>query len=430
MNLATFFRYGMLGNSSPPLEKTNKFWDYREGLLEYEFLKSQVSIYSKTLHQEDRLGIEVEIEDVNMKDSRKELPPGWFAHQDGSLRGGLEFISPPLPPKSIVDFLSSLYLFLQKELHTKPSFSWRTSIHVHSNVRHFTFEELGNLILLYIVFEQVLFAFGGGNRKNSVFCVPLNSSNMQYLTDVFINFNPSVPRDSLLMLLETSPDKYSALNLKRIQDYGSVEFRHLPGIWDIHKVITWIDMIQALSVAARQMSRPELCDQILNLNTLSTYSQFMLQVFRQELKQYLVVPKNINTMLSEGVTAAKEYLKPPQDMRRTLRNESDMHKYLTKYSERARKIASLSKKKENPQSKKGEGNLSEAFLEDAMLDLAHLGNAVPIHLGVPSVQSQAIQEGAIFWHSPILNQPFVIPDPSIDLGGSESEDSSDEEEEN
>ncbi len=405
MNLANFFKYGNLEYISIP--KTEAFWDYRGELSTYQE-RIQVPLYSKLLSSEDRLGLEIEIEEVVMKDSRKELPPGWFSHQDGSLRNGIEFISTPLPLNVAKDALCSLFLFLEKELATKPSFSWRTSIHVHSNVRHFEFEHLGNLILLYLVFEQVLFSFGGGNRKNSVFCVPVGATNMQYLTDLVINFRSDMSRDTLAMLLEESHDKYAALNLKRLWDYGSVEFRHLPGVWDVSMIVSWMDMIQAMSAAARKMSRAELQGQILNLNTLSTYSQFMLQIFGPHLRQLLSVPSNVNTMLSEGVTAAKEHLKSPPNIRQKLIKGSGMQKYLEKYAAKVQKIQS-SAKKETPQSKKGEGNLSEVSFEDAIL-------------GFPLAQPQV-------WHVPILNHHPVFMDSPVDPGVSESEDSSNEEEE-
>ena len=165
-------------------EATIQYWQYRGKLNMFYQTLNQLprTIFSAAL--QPLFGIEVETENIAYKRIDDKQPHGWVIKEDSSLRHGLEFMSYPGDYEESRHLLASLYLFFVEQLKRKPNFSWRTSEHVHLNVRWLNREQLGNFILLYCVFEKLLFKFSGESRENSIFCVPITESSpdiIQYI---------------------------------------------------------------------------------------------------------------------------------------------------------------------------------------------------------------------------------------------------------
>lgn len=177
------------------------------------------------------IGIEVEVE--NVRDNVR-LDHSWSVHTDGSLRNsGLEFISLPTPPKLVESAVNHLFDNLPNSAHFSP----RTSIHVHMNVRELELSQIYNIVILYQCFEDLLYKFAGPERKKSIFCVPLGSTN--YYVNTRRHFvgraDCNIPWS-----------KYTGLNLSPMGSYGTIEFRHLRGTNNRTVLFEWLHYLYAI----------------------------------------------------------------------------------------------------------------------------------------------------------------------------------------
>ena len=155
--------------------------------------------------------------------------------KDGSLRNnGFEYISAVgKDRKALVEdfeFLHKNITFYAKE----DPFSARTSTHVHVNVCTLEMEQVRNLVLLYALFEEFFFAMVKPVRRDNIHCVPLTET---YLPN---HYNKSAAA------LLPHWHKYTALNMKRVTDLGTLEFRHLHGTGDSKEVETWLHVLENL----------------------------------------------------------------------------------------------------------------------------------------------------------------------------------------
>ena len=268
-------------------------------------------------------GIEVEIENVSYKREDDAVPVGWSKKGDGSLRNGVEYISWPANAAESRALIASLYLFFIEQLKKTPEFSWRTSIHVHLNVRPLTTQQLGNLSLLYCIFEFLLFRFAAPERMDNIFCVPVTDSTLGSKLNTFLNspILKVLPADSLIYLFD-GWDKYSALNFSRLRDLGTVEFRHMGGTWDTEKLGYWLNLIGALYDASVRLSREWIVSQLKGLNSLSNYGEFKQNIFGDTLSNILGEPDDFIQVLSHGVSFAKQCLVPMQNFERQIEKNS------------------------------------------------------------------------------------------------------------
>jgi hypothetical protein len=188
-------------------------------------LKLEHVVKSKEL-----IGIEVEIENTQVANAAP-ISSGWQTHNDGSLRNnGMEFVTLPIPAEYAPAMLHNL---LHQYLSHDCCFSPRTSVHIHLNVQDLTPEKVIDLVLLYVVYEKLFYRFTGRGRQKNIYCVPLVDTNLlnQFATK---------------RLDRNGWSKYTGLNLLPLQNYGTVEFRHMHGTNDIKKLTEWINLITSL----------------------------------------------------------------------------------------------------------------------------------------------------------------------------------------
>lgn len=236
-----------------------------------EFEQNNTTIFDNPIKDNDTLiGIEVEVENIK---ERPILHYYWNETEDGSLRNyGVEYTSIPLTGNQIPYALS--YLKIKLEENNVPSFSQRTSIHIHLNVRNYSWERIKSLLTLYAIFEKHFFNLAGSKREENIFCVPLYKC-MQ-LT-VINNLEAYVKEWS----------KYSAINLGTIigteacKCFGTIEFRHLYGTLDIPIILFWINSIIKLHIASDIYNFNTLKETILTLNTTSEYIQLYKNIFEE-----------------------------------------------------------------------------------------------------------------------------------------------------
>jgi hypothetical protein len=159
----------------------------------------------------------------------------WKKDNDGSLRNnGVEFMSlKGVERKTLVEAFTELHKGLVFYTKGDP-FHERTSTHVHVNVQTLTPPQVKNMLLLYALFEEFFFAMVKPHRRDNIHCVPL--------TETYL---PNNYHRDLEGLIENW-HKYTALNLKRITDLGTVEFRHLHGTNDAKELDVWLHVLENL----------------------------------------------------------------------------------------------------------------------------------------------------------------------------------------
>lgn len=189
------------------------------------------------INSSEVVGIEVEVENVLHS---YDVPRGspWTVTADNSLRNnGMEFVSRPIAARDAPAALNQLLTqILVQECHFSP----RTSVHIHLNAQNMEPHQVINLVLIYAVFERLLYKFAGHGRFRNIFCVPLTETNL--LTRLAEQG------------LDTPWSKYTGLNLLPLRTqsnedrsaYGTIEFRQMHGTFSVEKLCLWIDMITSL----------------------------------------------------------------------------------------------------------------------------------------------------------------------------------------
>ena len=265
------------------------------------------------------LGAEIEIEHVHPALQEIQIP-FWTQVNDNSLRNhGREFLSCPATPemiRTLLILLFSSFNIAKKNALMMPEFSWRTSIHFHLNMRNETVEQLITFTVLYLLFEDALFNFVGGDRRTSNFCVPLQDTFLPNTLSMIINDNQPVEK------MTREWYKYTALNLRPLtyndhaSDHpedsntfsgkGTVEFRHLEGTYNLDKIIRWVNLILLLQIASRKLPLDYIEDQITGLDNKQDYTLLLHEIFGD----YLPVPTNFQKVLFSSISSAKECFCP------------------------------------------------------------------------------------------------------------------------
>lgn len=240
-------------------------------------------------------GVELEIENC-INDYESYLVGGITQHADGSLRNnGMEFVTRPM---SLPILETTLRAFFEKNKFNKDNYSERCSVHVHANVQDYTIDNLNALSILYATFERVLFSFIGNDRDKNIFCVPW------YDTTITQSVASKKSINDLANMCSKKWQKYTALNLHPMYSQGTVEFRHMEGTEDVERILTWVKLINALMVYAKEHPVQAVAPIINDLNTSSAYYGFCREVFK-ELSPILESVPLFYEMLEDGVICSK-----------------------------------------------------------------------------------------------------------------------------
>lgn len=196
--------------------------------------------------------------------------------QDGSLRNnGWEYTTAfPNYRAPVVDEFKQLY----KDLKLNPkheSFSERTSTHIHVNVSSMEENHARQMILLYALYEEFFFAMVKPCRRDNIHCVPLTETHL-----------PSKYSKTLHEMLQVW-SKYTALNLGRLHDLGTMEFRHLHGTNDAEELNEWMHVLENLWKLAQRVT--------INAEALANHKQL------EEWFELLFFPSNKVMMLKPSL---------------------------------------------------------------------------------------------------------------------------------
>lgn len=200
---------------------------------------------SDSLILDSYIGVEVELEDVWFTeiDVQEELR-FWMWKVDGSLRGerSCELVfNEPLGGVDVEHALDELDEFVPRE--DVPNLSERCSVHVHLDCRDLDKEQCRRLLYAAAVVEPVLFDYCGDERKDNIFCLPMEESLIGLAEAVWSLGRNN--RDVSYANLNKMP-RYSSTNASALIKFGSIEFRHHPGEYDKAGLLRWINIILAI----------------------------------------------------------------------------------------------------------------------------------------------------------------------------------------
>lgn len=223
-------------------------------------LKMNAPLFTGPLAEGD-VGIEFEIESTNrnLPWGKPEINAGdikcgktgavWAAKEDNSLRDGAEYVTTgPVAIESVPGLVTGLYNNLKK-YGAKLRFSNRCSTHVHLNATTYKIHNLVTFYCLWALFEEVLVSWCGPKRKTNHFC--LSNTDTQYSIDQMHEFIKTGKWNF------GEGAKYTALNLLRLRDLGTLEVRCGDAWEDPNRMIEWIKFLHALKQFSDTIESPD-----------------------------------------------------------------------------------------------------------------------------------------------------------------------------
>lgn len=189
------------------------------------------------------VGLELEVEGTNLPVFDEDA--SWRAVADNSLRGGIEYIfKNPLGSVRTKAALEEMKKAMAASDFV-PSYSFRTSTHVHVNVSNLDKEVVEIMLYLYYCFEDEYLNFCAKSRRGNRFCLGVKDAAeiVHNLYAFFRNFRIPTPERG----------KYSALNLCTLGTYGTLEFRSLEGTDNWDRIYTWVRALLAIRKAAKDI---------------------------------------------------------------------------------------------------------------------------------------------------------------------------------
>jgi len=193
------------------------------------------------------IGVEIEVEGTNLP--RDMTRTGWTIHQDGSLRGeSAEYVfSKPVDYERANKILDK---FAEKiATATDISMSYRTSVHVHVNVRDMTFTQIYNMILLYTLYEDQFGQLAGDHRIGNLFCLRMKDAKG------YLDALRKAAELGRWNNLNSQHLRYSACNPVSMFSHGTLEFRAMRGTTDTHLIRRWYTLLLRLRHAATDLFR-------------------------------------------------------------------------------------------------------------------------------------------------------------------------------
>lgn len=218
------------------------------------------------------IGVEIEVEGISKRwpgfhTQGTDMSLFWEAVEDNSLRNGAELrFRSSLFGEDLIRALDAVSDTLQECPYTT---SVRTSTHVHYDVSLFkTTEDLLKFLAISGMFEKVLFQYLGGEREESIYCLPYSRSRGDF--------------DALSTLAKNPGDylelgRYQAINLQSIFKHGTVEFRHAGALTNKEDLLDWINIIGCLVRYASEVDFD--LDSLSAVCSAKSPEQFLREVF-------------------------------------------------------------------------------------------------------------------------------------------------------
>jgi hypothetical protein len=227
------------------------------------------------------VGVEIEVEGEGAIQSSSSN--FWDIKNDGSLRNhGHELVlTQPTMGQSLINALNELPDLINSE---RADFSNRTSVHVHIDIRDMTVEHLFNMLFFYVYCEKAIFNYVGHDREYNNYCIPWwKTEELKYsLYTIYSSMKEDNP-NQIRRTIQEHMNKYSALNLKVITHFGSIEFRHHYGTHDSDRILEWINILLSLKQQAVNIDHEHL-------------------TFEQLINEHFTIPSALEEFMTEPVT--------------------------------------------------------------------------------------------------------------------------------
>ena len=229
----------------------------------------------------------------------------WSRTNDGSLRNhGIEYVSKLGTTfrlaSSSVKALEHFFNIVERDAQVNA----RTGLHVHVDVRDLQLIDLQRLLLVYSVFEEVLFNYSGSRQKN-VFCVPIGETNLP-----LAELRGIKSLDKLKDFVNGHCKKYTGLNLAPLVTQGTIEFRMHRGTTSAKEINDWLkilsDLFNSVTKQGQYRDFGELSALIPRLLVDDLYTHFLRSVFPKTYN--LLLPYLDKEAIETGVSNAKELL--------------------------------------------------------------------------------------------------------------------------
>lgn len=269
-------------------------------------------IKNRTFNNSRLVGVEWEFNEASNEFYLKKWKDTWRGelHEDGSC--GREAITAPIAGDNIEKCLTELGQALNND-HATVNDS--CSVHVHVDLKDYTWQNLYSLMSLYARFEPLLYLIGGSQRADNDYCYPIGKefklalngkSSREIQANIIAHiygYSQSRNKDALKYYKEcTTRDKkrdgrYVGMNILpwisgrkyKVED-KTVEFRIHEQTLDINRVINWTKLLVSLvsfaknnefkklpvsDIKALQMIAPECKNYIAKLTRNNSYNVFI-----------------------------------------------------------------------------------------------------------------------------------------------------------
>ena len=186
------------------------------------------------------VGIEIELEGTGLPATIPFTLNGvsWVSHNDGSLRGGIEYVtSHPCAAADVKPLVDGLFDAIRRAGGVINN-STRCSTHVHVNARGMKLNQLCAFVALYGCFETTLTNWCEPIRRGNLFALRLEDSD--YAVDAWAECFKTGCFDW------SNDMRYLALNPAALMKFGSLEVRTLGGIESSEAVVKWANALLRL----------------------------------------------------------------------------------------------------------------------------------------------------------------------------------------
>lgn len=192
-----------------------------------------------------RVGIEIELENVTRLRNDSEFRRHWSVIEDHSLRstnGSSQewIIRGTTSGVGIVDALSSAYESIEQN-----NISPRTALHVHVDMRDLSYTQVQDILVLYVALEGVFDAVGGGVRGYNNFSLDMKrAQRLTRLIGELVCSQSAVEfRQNLNDADAAQNFRYAGLNVASLESLGSLEFRNrcTPATYD--EALQWVNLV-------------------------------------------------------------------------------------------------------------------------------------------------------------------------------------------
>lgn len=187
------------------------------------------------------IGVEVELERVD----NFRMDGLWETKTDGSLHdGGLEYVFRfPLRGQDVVDALET---FEEAMTELRPKIGNDTSLHVHVDVRDMNMQQVMSFIMLYFMYEKVLFNVFSPEREDNIFCLALSKAKGN--NKIIANLLQAIQRGHGRTIRDiiTTMERYGGININAISHFGTLEFRGHSATYRKDEILKWVNMLLSL----------------------------------------------------------------------------------------------------------------------------------------------------------------------------------------